>query len=311
MENNAKKETSKDISNGTSSSGSSTSKTVVEDSEWSRIKVKQQLLEHGYFVGHSIGEGSYSKVYYSEFRKPGEQFVHRRACKIINQRHSSLKHSQFLAREIKTMIALSHANIVSVYAVFEFGPYVCIFMDFCRYGDLLQRIQERGKLSESKSRMFFRQLVSAVHYMHKQGFCHRDIKCENVLLSSPTHLKLSDFTFAKKCCPGPLSATFCGSVAYAAPEILKGIRYDPKRYDMWSVGCVLFIMVTGTMPFDESNIPQTIQRQERKHYFYPEAVKPNPSIIELIDSLIEPDVQRRATVEQISQHPWVQEEAEI
>lgn len=207
------------------------------------------------------------------------------------------------------MIALDHPNIISVYSVFEFGPFVCIFMDHCSHGDLLQRIQERGKLSESKSKLFFGQLVSAVSYMHAHNFCHRDIKCENVLLSSPTHVKLSDFTFSKKC-PNEttieqLSSTFCGSMAYAAPEILKGILYDPKRVDIWSLGCVLFIMLTGTMPFDERNILETIARQERKHYFYPEEVKPNPTILDLIDRLIEPDVIARANIEQVAQHPWL------
>lgn len=275
------------------------------------LKVKKQLLERGYLIGQTIGEGSYSKVYYSEFRKPGHRFPERRACKIINRKQSSMDYSHFLTREIKTMVALSHPNIVSVYSVFQFGPYVCIFMDYCQCGDLLQRIQAQGKLTESKSRLFFRQLASAVNYMHSRGFCHRDIKCENVLLSSATHVKLSDFTFAKKCAcekaSQQLSATFCGSAAYAAPEILKGINYDPKRYDMWSLGCVLFIMVTGTMPFDESNIRETIERQERKLYFYPEGVKPNPTIIELIDGLMEPDVKVRANIKQVLDSPWLLE----
>ncbi|KXJ72935.1 hypothetical protein RP20_CCG016952 [Aedes albopictus] len=286
---------------------------LTSTTEWNRKEVKKQLSERGYLIGQSIGEGSYSKVYYSEYRKPGQQqFPERRACKIINRRKSSMEYSQFLPREIKTMIALSHPNIVTVYSVFEFGPYVCIFMDYCRCGDLLQRVQTRGKLSETKARVLFRQLASAVQYMHSRGFCHRDIKCENVLLCNPMHVKLSDFTFAKKCpceeaTPKQLSATFCGSVAYAAPEILKGIPYHPKRYDMWSLGCVLFIMVTGTMPFDERNIPETIERQERKHYFYPDGVKPNPTIIELIDSLIEPDVNARASIEQVVNSAWLQE----
>ncbi|XP_058451200.1 testis-specific serine/threonine-protein kinase 3-like [Malaya genurostris] len=279
---------------------------------WTRKKVKQQLANRGYFIGNSVGEGSYSKVYYSEQHRPGQQFPDRRACKIINRRRSSMEYGQFLPREIKTMIALSHPNIVSIHSVYEFGPYVCIFMDYCRHGDLLQRILEHGKLPEAKARLLFKQLVSAVQYMHSRGYCHRDIKCENVLLSTATHVKLSDFTFSKKCCceggGGQLSATFCGSVAYAAPEILKGIRYDPKRYDMWSLGCVLFIMVTGTMPFDESNVTETIERQERKQYFYPSDVKPNPMIIELIDRLIEPDVEARASVEQILLDPWLEAE---
>ncbi|XP_055634111.1 testis-specific serine/threonine-protein kinase 3-like [Toxorhynchites rutilus septentrionalis] len=287
----------------------SVDKVLYSESHWTRAEVKKQLSNRGYYIGKTIGEGSYSKVYYSEFRKSGQQFAERRACKIIDRKQCSMQHSHFLPGEIKTMIALNHPNIISVHSVFEFGPFVCIFMDHCHHGDLLQRIQERGKLSESKARLFFHQLVSAVNYMHTNGFCHRDIKCENVLLASPTHVKLSDFTFSKKCSNEvtieQLSATFCGSVAYAAPEILKGIRYDPKRGDMWSLGCVLFIMLTETMPFDETNILETITRQERKQYFYPEGVKLNPTILDLIDCLIEPDVVARASIGQVVQHPWI------
>ncbi|KAL9706189.1 hypothetical protein quinque_009707 [Culex quinquefasciatus] len=289
--------------------------TPTLNDEWSRKMVKARLLDHGYRLGKVIGEGSYSKVYYSEHRlhlQQQQQFPERSACKIIDRKQSTMEYSQFLPREIKTMTALSHPNIVAVHSVFEFGPYVCIFMDYCRCGDLLQRILQRGKLSQAKARNFFRQLVSAVRYMHCQGFCHRDIKCENVLLSGPAHLKLSDFTFAKQCpaeeASKQLSKTFCGSVAYAAPEILKGILYDPKRYDMWSLGCVLFVMVTGTMPFDETNVPETIHRQETKQYFYPEGVMLNPTLLELIDSLIEPDVERRANVEQVVECLWLKEQ---
>ncbi|XP_035911040.1 testis-specific serine/threonine-protein kinase 3-like [Anopheles stephensi] len=294
---------------GGSNSGSETAGLAPS---WSRSRVKSILNAKGYIIGRCIGSGSYSKVYQAFYRParlesgPG----HSLACKLIDRRRTSKDYERLLPRETVAMLALSHPHIVSVMSIQEYGPFVCVFMDYCRYGDLLQYIQTRKRISERRSRLFFRQLVDAVQYMHEQGFCHRDIKCENVLLANPSYLKLTDFSFAKKCSEpkgavSQLSETYCGSIAYTAPEVLKGIPYDPKAHDMWSLGCVLFIMVSGTMPFDESNIAVTIGHQERKQYGYPSDMRLNPAIMDLIDRLIEPDVSVRATVSQVAKDPWV------
>uniref|UniRef100_A0A182MP16 Protein kinase domain-containing protein n=1 Tax=Anopheles culicifacies TaxID=139723 RepID=A0A182MP16_9DIPT len=294
---------------GGSNNGTETSGPV---SIWSRTRVKNILNAKGYIIGRCIGSGSYSKVYQSFYRPSRLESgpAHSIACKLIDRRRTSKDYERLLPRETVAMLALSHPHIVSVMSIQEYGPFVCVFMDYCRYGDLLQYVQERKRVSERRSRLFFRQLVDAVQYMHDQGFCHRDIKCENVLLASPSYVKLTDFSFARKCsepkgAPSELSSTFCGSIAYTAPEVLKGIPYDPKAHDMWSLGCVLFIMVSGTMPFDESNIAVTIGHQERKQYGYPSDMKLNPAIIDLIDRLIEPDVSVRATIGLVAKDPWV------
>uniref|UniRef100_A0A182PVK4 Protein kinase domain-containing protein n=1 Tax=Anopheles epiroticus TaxID=199890 RepID=A0A182PVK4_9DIPT len=294
---------------GNGLSGGTETSTV---STWSRTRVKTILNVKGYIIGRCIGSGSYSKVYQTFYRParletgPG----HAIALKLIDRRRTSKDYERLLPRETVAMLALNHPHIVSVMSIQEYGPFVCVFMDYCRLGDLLQFVQERKRISERRSKLFFRQLGLAVQYMHDQGFCHRDIKCENVLLASTDYVKLTDFSFAKMCAepkgaPSELSMTFCGSIAYTAPEVLKGIPYDPKAHDMWSLGCVLFIMVTGTMPFDESNIAVTIGHQERKQYNYPSDVKLNPMILELIDRLIEPDVSVRATIGQVMQDSWV------
>lgn len=154
---------------------------------------------------------------------------------------------------------------------------MCCFMDFCAYGDLLDRIRYRGRLTAARSRQFFSQIAGAVRYLHSKGIAHRDIKCENVLIHSRDSVKLTDFGFARHMHFDQkgglvLSDTYCGSAAYAAPEVLKGVAYDPRAYDMWSLGCVLYIMVTGVMPFDDQNLAATIKKQERGVVLYPEDV---------------------------------------
>lgn len=146
-------------------------------------------------------------------------------------------------------------------------------MDYCSMGDLLERIRINGALSEKRSKLYFHQLCLAINYLHSMNISHRDIKCENVLIHSNSCVKLTDFGFSRRLdkLKKPNSCkTFCGSTAYAAPEILKGIPYDPKLYDMWSLGCVLYIMLCGCMPYDDDNILLTIKKQESHIIYFPD-----------------------------------------
>lgn len=160
-------------------------------------------------------------------------------------------------------------------------------MQLAENGSILDLIHKERRLSEAKACTLFRQMVSAVDYCHSQEVCHRDIKCENILLDEENVVKLIDFGFAKCFKNTPktkgeerletmlstqrqgsifshhsssshkkekdpkLSETFCGSYAYASPEILRGIPYDPFMSDVWALGCVLYAMVCGRLPFDD------------------------------------------------------------
>lgn len=123
---------------------------------------------------------------------------------------------------------LEHKHIVSIYGIIEHGPFICVFMDYCRYGDLLDRIKNHGVLSEKHTQIYFSQLVSAINYLHSNNISHRDVKCENVLLVNRYNVKLTDFTFArhfKEKSYLAFSETYCGSTAYASPEVLKVITF--------------------------------------------------------------------------------------
>lgn len=137
-------------------------------------------------------------------------------------------------------------------------------MQYAENGSLLQLIKKEKYLSEERSKSFFTQLISAVEYIHGMGVVHRDIKCENIVFDKSFTLKLIDFGFARgnmqpvlaggKIKP-VLSKTFCGSHAYASPEILKSVPYQPQLSDIWAVGVVLYTMVIGRLPFsNETNV---------------------------------------------------------
>ncbi|PRD20438.1 UNVERIFIED_CONTAM: Tssk1b, partial [Trichonephila clavipes] len=139
---------------------------------------------------------------------------------------------------------------------------------------------ERTYLSEPESRYFFRQIVSAINYLHNLEIAHRDVKCENIMLTMDAEIKLIDFGFCKRSGHSDrLSNTFCGSTAYAAPEVLQGVPYDPFMYDIWSLGCVLYVMVTGNMPFDESNVMKMVEDQLNKAISYPTSFQLSESFI--------------------------------
>lgn len=312
------------------------------------------MLAFGYTIGKRIGSGSYSKVYDAKrvrrsIGNAAQSGKHKRqrqplqtdiACKVIDTRRTSKEYMcKFLPREMDIVKRLQHPYIVTVYTILEVGPFMCYIMDLCPLGDLLERIRSGGPLRTTVARLYFSQLTAAVHHLHKLAGCaHRDIKCDNVLLYTGDCIKLTDFGFARSLTPNRTSPTshhletdediefknidccsetFCGSAAYAAPEVLKGIPYDPRCIDMWSLGCVLYIMLTANMPYDDENIAATIRQQEQRIIYYPSddggnvgmttanATRVPDEVRNLIARLLEPNVEIRLTVEQLLLEPWI------
>lgn len=135
-------------------------------------------------------------------------------------------------------------------------------MEYAENGTMLDYLTTiNNSLSETEACKYFQQLASAVTYCHSKNVVHRDLKLENLLLDKFYNLKLVDFGFARKVnTSAELSQTFCGSNAYASPEILKSIPYDPKMSDCWAIGVILFAMMYGELPFDDTKgIPELIK----------------------------------------------------
>ncbi|KAK9501294.1 hypothetical protein O3M35_012035 [Rhynocoris fuscipes] len=276
--------------------------------------IQNILLKRGYKLGRTIGEGSYCKVKIA-YRASELGFNEKIACKVVNKKKASRDFvTKFLPREVSIVRSIRHPHIVSVCDIIESEDLVYIFMDVCERGDLLDYIRARGPLPEARTKFFFRQLVEAVSYLHNKDIAHRDLKCENVLLASRDHLKITDFGFARWCSDivtkkRVLSETYCGSAAYAAPEILQGVRYNPKMYDIWSLGVILFIMISATMPFDDSNISRLIKAQMSKRFGFPDNVNVTSKAKRLVSHLLEPDVTKRATIKQVSSYAWLDDKS--
>lgn len=263
-------------------------------------------------MGINLGEGSYAKVKsaYSERLKFNV------AVKIIDRKKAPTDFlEKFLPREIEILIMLNHRSIVKTYEIFETSEgKVYIVMELGAQGDLLEFIKTRGALHEDDARKKFYQLSSAIKYCHDLDIVHRDLKCENLLLDKDFNIKLSDFGFSKRCLRDDsgrltLSKTFCGSAAYAAPEVLQGIPYQPKVYDIWSLGVVLYIMVCGSMPYDDSNIKKMLRIQKEHRVNFPRSKHLTNECKDLIYRMLQPDVKRRLQIDEVLDHGWVQPKA--
>ncbi|VVC38326.1 Protein kinase domain,Protein kinase-like domain,Protein kinase, ATP binding site,Serine/threonine- [Cinara cedri] len=271
---------------------------------------KQQKLSvletHGYTVGRSVGSGSYAtvKIAYSERHKSNV------AIKIVSKLQEASDYlEKFLPREIEVVKGLKHENLIKYYQAIETTHRVYIIMEYAENGSLLDIIKRDNHIEEERCRRWFLELVSAVEYCHQNGVVHRDIKCENLLMDTNYSIKLSDFGFArnnmlKKNGQMKTSTTFCGSYAYASPEILKGIPYQPNASDIWSIGVVLFGMLYGTLPFDDTTY-QRLLKQVQKDVVFPKDDKVSESSKKLITRLLAP-LNVRLKISDIKKDPWCQ-----
>ncbi|XP_015438909.1 PREDICTED: testis-specific serine/threonine-protein kinase 3-like [Dufourea novaeangliae] len=247
----------------------------IEESDEEKTGKKLTVLEtHGYALGKTIGAGSYATVKVAKSDRHNCQV----AVKIISKFQAPGEYlRKFLPREIEVVKGLKHPNLIRFLQAIETTHRVYIIMEYAQNGSLLDIIRRDTYIDEFRSRRWFRQLLEAIDYCHGRGIVHRDIKCENLLMDCNFNIKLSDFGFARgqmitKNGISPLSETFCGSYAYASPEILKGIPYLPQLSDVWSMGVVLYVMVYGRLPFDDTNYSQLLKQVQSRLAFPKEPV---------------------------------------
>jgi len=263
------------------------------------------LKARGYVVEKILGEGSYSKVKAARWQPPGSsQDSCMVALKIINR---STAPSEFLdkfwPRERSIMEKMNHKNVVKMIEVFSEGNKVYMALEKASRGDLLDYVRLKGPLKDSEARVYFNDLCNGIQYVHELGIVHRDLKCENLLLFDRNVLKIADFGFARKILPSELSSTFCGSAAYAAPELLKGEPYEGAIADYWSIGVILYIMVCSRMPYSDGSISQLVE-QQMKPVRFPHKRVLNSDYTDLVQSILNFDLKKRIRLSKILVHPW-------
>lgn len=256
-------------------------------------------LKHRYELLETLGRGTYGKVRKAIERHSGREVA------IKSIRKEKIKDEQdmvHIRREIEIMSSLRHPHIISIYEVFENKDKIVIVMEYASKGELYDYISERRRLTERETRHFFRQIVSAVHYCHKNGVVHRDLKLENVLLDENCNIKIADFGLSNLYHKDKLLQTFCGSPLYASPEIVNGRPYRGPEVDSWALGVLLYTLVYGSMPFDGGDHKNLIRQISNGEYREPSQSSDARGLIRWM-LMVNPE--RRATVEDIANHWWV------
>ncbi|KAI8046209.1 testis-specific serine/threonine-protein kinase 1 [Drosophila gunungcola] len=269
------------------------------------------LAQRGYNVGHKIGEGSYATVITAGYADDAGHGVHL-ACKIIDKAKAPTDFvNKFFPRELEILTKIDHTNIIQIHSILQRGPKIFIFMRYAENGDLLSHIKKTGPIDEKQSKIWFLQMAKALKYLHNLDIAHRDLKCENILLSKRLNIKLADFGFARYCRDDSgremKSETYCGSAAYAAPEVVCGRPYDPKLADAWSLGVILFIMMNAKMPYDDSNLTKLLEDQRNRKFAFRRKLQDliSAQAKATVSVLLEPDALARWNLREILNCAWL------
>lgn len=274
----------------------------------------EALSQRGYSIGRKIGRGSYATVITAQYVDENDKRVSL-ACKVIDKSKAPPDFlEKFFPRELDIVTKIEHPYIIQIHSILQRGPKIFIFMRYAENGDLLDYIKSHGPISEIQAKVWFSQMVRALRYLHSKEISHRDLKCENILLSKRMNIKLADFGFARYCSDSDgnkvMSQTYCGSAAYAAPEVVKGTPYDPKLADVWSLGIILFIMLNAKMPFDDSNLHKLLEDQQNKRFIFRQKVaeRISANAKAMVNVLLQPESHMRWTLELVLNSRWLRKD---
>ena len=228
------------------------------------------------------------------------------ACKIITrQRLDELSDKTRFEQEIRIMQELRHPRVVQLYDLYKDALNYYILMEYCPNGELLSYIVGRRKVPESEAKIFFKHIMDGLLFVHSLGIAHRDLKPENILLDLEGHAKISDFGLGKYVGRSGLTSSSCGSPCYVAPEVLTQREYNAYKCDMWSCGVILYVMVTGQIPWNRRNHQVIFEQIKCAAYRIPSFV--SGECAQLIRGLMTRNVDSRLTIEQVLAHPWMKE----
>ncbi|XP_048042939.1 MAP/microtubule affinity-regulating kinase 4 isoform X2 [Megalobrama amblycephala] len=247
----------------------------------------------------TIGKGNFAKVKLARHILTGKEV----AIKIIDKTQLNPTSLQKLFREVRIMKTLHHPNIVQLFEVIETEKTLYLVMEYASGGEVFDYLVSHGRMKEIEARAKFRQIVSAVHYCHQKNIVHRDLKAENLLLDADANIKIADFGFSNEFTLGNKLDTFCGSPPYAAPELFQGKKYDGPEVDIWSLGVILYTLVSGSLPFDGQNLKELRERVLRGKYRVPFYMSTDCEGILRRFLVLNPS--KRCTLEQVMKDKWM------
>ncbi|KAJ1964784.1 hypothetical protein GGI12_001190 [Dipsacomyces acuminosporus] len=277
-------------------------------------------LLRSYDFKREIGAGNFAKVWLAIHKPTGSAC----ACKVINKKKHLFSSglTKVFEREISIMKQLRHQNIVPLHKLHTDKDRIYIFMECLDGGDLFSYLSEHGAFTETACRPLFKQICSAVRYLHSNGVTHRDIKLDNILIKlTPTGLissvKIADFGLARAVGDGDLMRTICGTPSYLAPEIIcRSSTSTPysKSVDIWALGVVLYALHINSFPFSKLLLAgdaatksiESYARASRLTDSNTKYICLSEALRDLIKSMLQVDPENRISIDATTLHPWTQ-----
>jgi len=261
---------------------------------------KEEIAIH-YVLGEEIGRGSFSTVRKGRNRSSGKEF----AIKCIQKKFIKM---HLLEREIKIMTTLKHPHILPLIEVYDNKDMIFLVLELVTGGELFDKIVEKGNYSEKDASNIVSQILRAVQYLHGMGVVHRDLKPENLLCSETStgaiHIYVADFGLSRVFEDSQQLNTYCGSPEYVAPEVLACVPYE-KAVDLWSVGVITYILLTGFLPFYDKNHTLLFDKIQNVDYNWDDCPEVSPAAKHFIQHLLVKDPKKRYTADAALAHPWV------
>ncbi|KIW06688.1 hypothetical protein, variant 2 [Verruconis gallopava] len=262
-------------------------------------------------LGKTIGAGSMGKVKLARNLETGEQVAIKIVPRQSTDEHRSqadrerAEHSKEIrtAREAAIVSLVNHPYICGMRDVVRTSHHWYMLFEYVNGGQMLDYIISHGRLKEKQARKFARQICSALDYCHRNSIVHRDLKIENILISKTGDIKIIDFGLSNLFSPHSTLKTFCGSLYFAAPELLQAKQYTGPEVDVWSFGIVLYVLVCGKVPFDDQSMPQLHAKIKKGYVEYPPWL--SAECKNLISRMLVTDPKSRASLGEIANHPWM------
>ena len=264
----------------------------TENIEQQEIKHESDLSK--YEFKNTIGQGNFGKVKLAIYLPTNEKV----AIKILNKETIDNKNEMHLVkRELNIIKTFTHINVIKVSSIIEDELNYYIIMEYCQHGELFDYIVNHKRLTDDESSIFFHQLINGIEYIHSQKIVHRDLKPENLLLNKDKILKIIDFGLSSSFDGRNLLTTKCGSPSYAAPEIIRGNKYDGFKTDIWCCGIILYAMLCGYLPFEGDDNNELFNNILQCQIEYPPFISDEAR--EVIDRTLTTDPDKRISLEEI------------
>lgn len=213
---------------------------------------------------------------------------------------------QKVMNEIRIINKMNHQNIVRFDSYFEDTNRIYMLMDYCSNKTLYDLVKKRKRLSDLEVKSYTRQIIEGLKYLRQTNVVHRDIKLSNVYLSENMEAKIGDFGLSIQLDhPGQRLRHFCGTPNYIAPEMLEGDLGHSHEVDVWALGVIIYIMLTGRKPFQGRTNTETYNNILSKTVKFPSSLSINPKAIDLLMRIFRRSPLERIDIYQVENHPFL------